>query len=271
MRKFAPIAMALCVLLVFPATAAPKKKTTKKPPPEAVTCPTTLADCPDQGCAPSGDFDPNLNTLKNMHPDDPKTQGVAESRTLQSIKDLADPEDFKKGGPRDELTALGEGTKVSVVGYVLIIRRESGESCNCKLTDDGLKNKDVAVNTDNHLVVVSRATVDQFPLSSGAAKDVLKQREAESLTAEFTPRVRLAHPNFTRAMIQPLIDNAPEEALRVRLTGMLMFDSEHFIQHHLLRVNNWEVHPILKLEVCPDDTCQPNSDAGWKSLDDMTP
>jgi len=54
------------------------------------------------------------------------------------------------------------------------------------------------------------------------------------------------------------------------VTGMLMFDSQHFIEHGLSRVNNWEIHPILKLEFCPKGaTCKADSDEGWKSLDDL--
>jgi hypothetical protein len=58
-------------------------------------------------------------------------------------------------------------------------------------------------------------------------------------------------------------------ALPVRLTGMLMFDSEHFIANHLKRATNWEVHPILKFEYCPSGkTCTADSDDGWLSIDD---
>ncbi len=33
--------------------------------------------------------------------------------------------------------------------------------------------------------------------------------------------------------------------------------SEHFIKNHLVRVNNWEIHPVLRLEFCTTgDTCK---------------
>jgi hypothetical protein len=38
--------------------------------------------------------------------------------------------------------------------------------------------------------------------------------------------------------------------VRVRVTGQLLLDSEHFIKNHLVRVNNWEIHPVMKLEFC---------------------
>src|SRR5262249_23578304 len=95
-------------------------------------------------------------------------------------------------------------------------------------------------------------------------------RELESITAEFTPRVRLAHPNFTREVVQPLINKTKQKALLVRVTGLLLFDSEHFIGNHLVRVNNWEIHPVMKFEFCTSGTsCSADSDEGWRSLDDL--
>jgi hypothetical protein len=293
MRRLAPITLALCLLVSLPdsaATVTKKKTTTKKPTTTTATtkkkptttttkkkpttttattvsCAKTLKDCPPEGCG--GDFDPNLNKQKNILPDDPRTNGEAEPHDVDWMKNLPDPKNFVKGGTRDELAGLGEGKKVRIFGYVLTIRAEGGETCNCKLTD---VDDQVAVNTDNHLVVVNAATVKKFPLPNGANLDqwkaVLAKREPQSITSEFTPRVRLAHPNFTRAKVSPLILGVRQLALPVRLTGMLMFDSEHFIEHHLNRVNNWEVHPILKFEYCPSgQTCTADSDDGWKSLD----
>jgi len=109
-------------------------------------------------------------------------------------------------------------------------------------------------------------------VASNAAtrKKVFQSREPESITAEFTPRVRLTHPNFTREKVQPIIDATPQKALLVRVTGPLLFDSEHFIKNHLVRVNNWEIHPVLNLEFCTTgDKCKATADDGWKSLDDL--
>ena len=71
-------------------------------------------------------------------------------------------------------------------------------------------------------------------------------------------------------MLQPLIDRTDDDALWVRVTGLLMFDSEHFLQNSLVRINNWEIHPVLKFEVCTTGSnCTVSSNTGWKSLDDM--
>jgi hypothetical protein len=130
--------------------------------------------------------------------------------------------------------------------------------------------------TDNHLVLVSQETVTKFPFKNAKATPTktkqeisVSQREPESNTAEFTPRVRKAgHPNFTKATMDPLIDATAEKALLVRVTGLLMFDSEHFIRNPLARFNNWEIHPVLKMEYCTTGTsCTADKDAGWKSID----
>jgi hypothetical protein len=265
MRRLTFIAVALFLFVAVPAMTAPKQPVAK--------CPKKLANCRADGCSTEHEIDGDLNRRKNLTGDDSATQGDAEPHTLAWMKGLKDPKHFVMGGSRDELTGLGEGKKVSVTAFLLSAKVEGGESCNCGLDDKGEKDSDVAVNTDNHLVLVSGATVRKFPIPNGANvaqwTTVFKQREPESITAEFAPRVRLTHPNFTRAKVRPLILDARQTALPVRVTGMLMFDSQHFIEHHLVRVNNWEIHPILKLEFCPNgETCNADSDAGWQSLDD---
>lgn len=231
-------------------------KSASKPP-----CQPDLAHCPDEGCGK--DFDPNLNRQKNIRESDPRAQGKATPHTLSWMKNLEDPENFEKGGDRDELERLGEGQKIAVVAYLLRVKPEGAESCNC-----GLTRKEW---TDNHLVLVTAATVRKYPPDTEEeGEDAFHLREKESITAEFTPRVRESHPNFTRGKVQPLIDATEDQALLVRITGMLMFDSEHFLHNPLKRVNNWEIHPILKLEVCTaGKSCTAKSDAGWQSLDDL--
>ncbi len=246
----------LLLAVAFPILSSGKSQANPKVKPP---CKPTLADCPDEGCG--GSFDPNLNRRKNIHSDDQ----APTVRNLTWMKSLADPETFAEGESREELTALGEGQKIAVAAYLLVAKPElGGESCNCGLQ--------TPAETDNHLVLVSRTTVIKFPVSSDPAtsKNIFHSRELESETAEFTPRVRLNHPNFTREKVQPLIDRTPQQALLVRVTGLLLFDSEHFIRNHLVRVNNWEIHPVLGLEFCTlGDACKANSDAGWKSLDDL--
>ena len=230
----------LLVIFTFSTINAQPKK--KKKPAAKKACPTSLAKCPAVGCG----GDPALNKRKNIRSDNQ----VPTVRTLQWMKDLPDPQHFtRQSKSRAELTALGEGQKIQVVAYALVARKGSKESCNCGLT--------APKDTDNHIVLVD----------SSLPAPTLSADEDDSETAEFTPRVRLQHPNLARTKLQPLID-AQDGKLLVRVTGLLMFDSEHFLGRHLHRHNNWEIHPVMGLEYCPQGkTCTEGSDANWKSIE----
>jgi hypothetical protein len=197
-------------------------------------------------------IDQNLNRRKNIRSDN----NTPIRRTLQWIKNRPNPENFVKGGSRAELFVLGEGAQIRVVAYLLVARRGNPESCNCGLTEQ----KDL----DNHLVLVEEETLDTEGANETAT---LRRREEESITAEFTPRVRLDHPNFLRTNLTQRIISAPRNALLVRVTGLPMFDSEHFLARPLKRVNDWEIHPVLKLKFCETgNDCGVNSNvAGSRS------
>lgn len=166
------------------------------------------------------------------------------------MRALPDPTRFStENSDRAELAALGEGHKITVVALAVAIRRGGRESCNCEL----IAPKD----TDNMIVLVDPSTTETD----------LEAVEQESETAEFTPRVRVTHPNFTREMLQPRIQAAGGRLL-VRVTGLLLFDSSHFVGHPLKRHNNWEIHPVLKVEYCPAGVaCQNSNNANWVNLD----
>jgi hypothetical protein len=172
--------------------------------------------------------------------------------TIQEMKALPDPvPGFNIGDDRQPLKDLGEGKKITVMAKALIARKGGGESCNCKLLS--------VADTDNHIVLVAPSL----------RRPTLAANERTSVTAEFTPRVRLDHPKLGRPQLQPLI-TAAGGALLVRMTGLLMFDSEHSLGGHLKRKNNWEIHPVLGLEYCPPrKTCTADSDANWKDLEDQ--
>ncbi len=86
-----------------------------------------ITDCPDEGCGAS--YDANLNKRKNIRSDN--QQAIV--RSIQWMKDLPDPKQFTRNADRLELTQLGEGKKITVVGWALAIRKGSRESCNCGL------------------------------------------------------------------------------------------------------------------------------------------
>jgi hypothetical protein len=256
----------LFIVFVFCSIGDAQRRRRKSTPARrsvpASNCPHTLRDindCPDEGCG--ADFDANLNLRKNIRTDNQEPV----TRTLRWMKGLEDPVSFKKGDTREELAALGEGQKITVVAFALVARKGSAESCNCKLT--------AAKDTDNHIVLVEAVTLKKIAKGKTKAlakKNTLALREEVSETAEFAPRVRLDHPKLVRANLQSRINAAPGNALLVRVTGLLMFDSEHFLGRPLHRENNWEIHPVMKLEFCErGNTCTARSDSGWKSLDDL--
>ena len=201
---------------------------------------TKIGDCPDEGCRkkafdPDHPFDPELNKRKNIRSDNQQSL----LRSIKWMKALPDPTNLTECGSRDELKQLGEGQKVTVVAWALTARKGSVEKCNCDLGDEA--------NTDNHIVLVDR----------NVKEPTLEKDEDRSVTAEFTPRVRLDHPNFTRATLNHLIDpnwkksqNNASGKLLVRVTGLLMYDSAHFFGDPLSRATNWEMHPVLKFEYC---------------------
>jgi hypothetical protein len=257
-KRFLLVLVTIIALLI-PVDAKTKAK--KKKAPVEPTCAAGIEACAAEGCSSDAHHDPKLNVLKNRKSN---SQPVTD-RSLTWMKGRHNPTHYTQGGSRSELTELGEGDQVRVVGFLLAVKPElGGESCNCYLR--------TIPETDNHLVLVTKATVDKFHLPPHAnattLKTVFRRREAESVTAEYTPRVRLEHPNFTNEKTQPLINKTAQGALLVRVTGPLLFDSEHFFVHHLKRVTNWEIHPIFHLEYCPKGkTCTANSDANWQDIE----
>lgn len=244
------ILLFLC-LFVFNSTAQagppPKKSATPCPGVKSVT------DCPDKGCGKGSDA--KLNKIKNISSDD--RQPVL--RSVEWMKNLPDPEHFiAKNTKRDELKDLGEGQKITVVAWALAARKGGGESCNCKLRGKA--------DTDNHIVLVDPDLEDPT---------LIENEKRDSVTAEFTPRVRLDHPKLTQESLESLIDpewspgDTPKKGkLLVRVTGLLMFDSEHFLANALKRHNNWEIHPVLKMEYCPEEqVCERSSDDNWVDLE----
>src|SRR5262249_41482307 len=142
--------------------------------------------------------------------------------------------------------------KIRVVAFAVDVRPGSAESCNCSLTR--------VRDTDNHIVLI-----DPNDSSPSLADEKLR-----SQTSYFTPRVRITHPDLSRRNIRPLILNQSNQTLKVRVTGLLMFDSFRSFHQPVPkgRKNNWEIHPVLKLEYCPKfKHCEAGSNTNWKDLE----
>jgi hypothetical protein len=166
------------------------------------------------------------------------------------VKSRGVPKSYKRCGNRHALKQIGEGQKITVVAWALKAKTGNPESCNCDLPH--------AVDNDTHIVLVDPRVEDP----------TLARDEIRSMTVEFTPRVRLKHPHFTTKELSSKIRR--EGKLLVRVTGLLMFDSKHHFDTStsLKRATDWEIHPVFKVEYCPDgETCRANGDRNWKNLD----
>ena len=230
-----------------------------------VDCPTDkelakkgINACGEDGC---GTVDKLLNQRKNTVEGDPKTFVPMKFPELAAMpKCLAGYTGI--GDPREPLKDAGEGKMVRVVAWALASRPQQsrkdkngnfkrGESCNCGFTgipdiDGGPK------NTDVHIVLV------ETPNNS----------EAQSQTAEFTPRVRVElKRDFDGFWLKSLIGKNHGKLL-VRVTGLLMYDSEHAFKNRLTRQSNWEIHPVFKLDYCPKGNCSDEGNTGWIDIND---
>ena len=252
-----PLTLLFLLVSVFCAPADPPCVTTPCPKDQNGRWTITkIADCPDEGCTRTEghEFDQELDKRKNIRSDD--QQPIL--RSIRWMKGLEDPTNLTECGSRDELKQLGEGQKITVVAWALTAKKQGAESCNCDVSSEA--------NVDNHIVLVD----------PGVKNPTLANHECRSVTAEFTPRVRLdRHPNFNRVTLNKLIDpnwtrsqKVANGKLLVRVTGLLMFDSKHFFHEPVVRDTNWEIHPVLKFEYCPKGaTCRADSDENWKDLD----
>jgi len=265
-----PTLLTLTLCLLAPSVEAKTGKKKNKQPIKKIEvhCPTLndIKDCPDTGCGKS--LDPLLNQQKNIKEGDPDNfTNLPFSKFAKLPKTV--PGYIGIGFPRDKLKEKGEGDMVRVVAFAIESRpqkSESGESCNC-----GFRAKDPK-NTDVHIVLVSTPTL-KLKANAGngnsAVTNTRKKREARSQTAEYTPRVRDArNEDFDGSKLKDLINPNKGGFLKVRVTGLLLYDSEHALGGiKLLRRTDWEIHPIFRLEFCPKDKiCLAASDTNWVDI-----
>ena len=199
-----------------------------------------ITECPITGCGEGGDA--NLNTAKNRS-DRASSPNVM---TLAQILALRQPPRWTTGADRTSIKGPGkEGTPVVVKGYLLKVKAEGKESCNC-----GLGRR---ADTDVHFAVVAKLPDAESPTA-------VEQSEMGSVTAEITPRVRGDNEKWLFKNINDL------EGEYVRLTGWLMLDTKHLPPNRpVKRATNWEIHPVTKIEVCTKSKKACDAGSGWKN------
>jgi hypothetical protein len=117
------------------------------------------------------------------------------------------------------------GAPVSVVGFLShqVKVENGGESTNCHLHADP--------EVDWHIY-----------LTKSPAQGI-----ADAVIVETTPRTRPSH-HWTTNLLVPFVDSQTQ----VRISGWLMYDSEHIGAIGTQRATVWEVHPITRIEVMKD-------------------
>jgi hypothetical protein len=251
----AAILVAVCFLFSTGSTKGLKASAVATPAPLAT--PALTEPCPDGiddiahctmpgGCGELGDD--LLNRAKNRT-DIPPAGAQVQAMTIDDIKALPQPKTWDTGMSREKARQAGEGKLVSLTGFLQVAKHEGAESCNCDLTR--------RADTDVHMVMVSD----------------LEDAETDSVTAEITPRFRKAADHLPGWLWVNVKNNLEGEYIRV--TGRLMLDTKHIPQLHrlqgerpnkgLARATNWEVHPIMKIEVCRKSVTACDHGKGWET------
>jgi len=173
-----------------------------------------------QVCGPEGDA-----TAQNI-----QALNTNKNRTDEPPSYIPVSWDQIKNLPPDRVNDL-QGAAVAVVGFLSHkLNVEQGESTNCHLLAPD--------EVDWHIYLTKSPAQ---PISS-------------AVIVEATPRVRPQH-KWTTEMLSPLVDSNTQ----VRISGWLLFDSEHVNVVGKERATVWEVHPITRIEV--------QRDGQWVDLD----
>ncbi len=191
-------------------------------------------------CADSGDGgDTATNLRKNRIDPLPATHDV----TWSAINTLAYPaaKPSRLNWTPGQLAQIEpfEGAPLRVVAYlshqVKVETEGKGESTNCHFTQP----EDV----DWHIYLTEHPNE---PIS-------------KAVIVETTPRIRAGH-NWDPAQLQKWVNQDKP----VRITGFLMLDPEHRDVVGTQRGTVWEIHPIMKIELCDSSVC---AEGDWKDLD----
>ena len=271
---FAPLALALAMKAVPSRTTAPSPPTPSEA--AAVTC-EEVADFQDchtrypAGCSAGAGYDPALNLLKNTLIPPPGPEPVkyltrddfsALDKGLPSGLTAHNHADYK-----DDLAKMGEGQIYGIVGYLYYSQHTSAESTNCQLVGPtGEANPD-----DNYSNVDFHIGIGFAPPPAKSDKNQLQQN---SVIVEMTPYSRFLYENEVWTL-----DNLQKaQSKLVRVTGQLMVDSEHNVptqncalattadqRSKCWRASVWELHPVVRFQVCPTTACTSES-RDWVDL-----
>ncbi|GAC1520391.1 MAG: hypothetical protein NVS2B16_27420 [Chloroflexota bacterium] len=194
----------------------------KSPPVAAIPGKSQPVETTFRGCPPwgSGGEDPFINQLKNRvdRPTRPKPMTFAQIEHLDWPPGITDVPTARWSPSARARIFHNEGMPVSFVGYVSAANSSGPEPANCG----------------------TRAGAD-WHLWLGAHPHAL---HALTFFAESTERVRAREKGFNLERLRLLAAHGT----KVRVTGWLMFDSEHPEQPGD-RATLWELHPVTAIDV----------------------
>jgi hypothetical protein len=272
-----PLAIALLHNAVVPSagTAADAHESSSTSSVAPVACGEGIEDylaCHSEyptGCNANGKYDAYLNTFNNqVEWNDSQLQGWL--TTPDEIAQLENklPVGLGKtnhGDNLDQLRVLGEGKIYGVVGYLYGVKAEGKESSNCQL-DAGEDNE----NVDFHIYIGFDPVIAAKIRHKTTTPTDRTQINPQSMIVEMTPHYRArSHPEWSLNALRN------EVGKRVRITGQLMVDNEHYVKSQdcghkdhtaaCWRVTVWELHPVTRFEYCNDDSCTQDS-TDWLPL-----
>ena len=185
-------------------------------------------------CPAAGEAGGDVETNRRKNRKDAPTS--AHPVAFTAIKDLSYPDASTNrthwSAAETAQIAPYEGVAVSVVGFIVAVKKQSGgggEATNCHFNTTNF--------VDTHVALVEAAG----------------QGEADAIVVEPTPRFYGAHPSWLFAKLQGLDHSADP----VRISGWLLFDPVHKGHLGTYRATLWEIHPITKIEVFHNGQWQP--------------
>lgn len=176
-----------------------------------------------------------------------------------------------------ELSQMGEGQIVTVIGTLYYTIHGGSETCNCQLSgDESLIDFHIGIGFADFPLGADVLT----QLRNGMAYDkILSPQDRHALdqpavVVEMTPYYREQfRPGWTLSKVQAATGR------QVKVTGQLMIDNVHHKPaddcglgdadvNKCWRASVWEVHPVTSFQVCNATHCDANS-ADWVDLDTM--
>lgn len=173
-----------------------------------------------RGCPPEGrGGDPDLNQLKNRDLPPPTFEPMLIDDIVATVPPVAStlPRTLHRANwPQEALDEVApwESMGVMLDGYLIDIKPEGPEACNC-----GSR-----ANHDYHLWIAGSPSADK----------------TTAVVVEISPRLLPSH----RGWKQSTLTRLAGQRAHVRISGWLMWDQDHPEQVGVTRGTLWEVHPI---------------------------